>query len=555
MSRNSSTLCVLPTGAGKSIMFGAPPLLETGITIVCFSLRALRDDQIVASEKRQKALYNSGAARGRDITIRKWDLAALEDGVYAVMVETLDSTSFRQWLDTKLLSQRINRFVIDKVHLVITMAHFCDIMQRLTFLTATKVPIVGLTATLPPHYEEPLRDALGRPTWRIFQESTDCPNLEYHIARYANATHAELALAAHISRYEKQLGPGEGIMIICRYKNTVKRLAVKHGWLTYHRHALGSLDGAGISHNQIAAEDKESEKNLMLWTGGACRTIIGTTALGTGVHHPACRVVCHLGPPWGVPEWDQGNGRGGREWAPALCFTFDYLPRDNMPPSPFSTFQVLENMLDTHQCPRLIRSTFIDGLALARGCMGTPNARLCGRCIASLRRAEDADGVWGAGSDPLYNQPIPMSTPSDIIVENLPTFHHSSGPLTTTPNLLTIDDDEDVMMVPVVPPSLSLGAPVGPLVISDAISARTQKEQEQMDQSDPLQAGTRAEPYCIEALIMAKEWLVNCCVWRNQVYRKIMDFIISAGGLNPPSMAMVISAHATMRFATLHGLP
>ncbi|KAB5587620.1 ATP-dependent DNA helicase tlh1 [Ceratobasidium theobromae] len=235
LERATSLVVVLPTSAGKSLLFGSLPLLEAGITVVVFPLRALMVDQIAASEKRQEALVRLGEAYGRDLTIQPWGRNVNESGLYAVSAETIETSWFKSWLDEQIYGRKLNRVVIDEAHLVVTTASYREAMKGFAYLNSKKIPIICLTGTLPPRLEQPLCDALGGVSFRMIREATQRANIAYNIATFGSQSQAEFALISHVQRYEKELSVGEGILVMCRSWSDVERLGDSLEALKYSR--------------------------------------------------------------------------------------------------------------------------------------------------------------------------------------------------------------------------------------------------------------------------------------------------------------------------------
>ncbi|KAB5588300.1 hypothetical protein CTheo_8259 [Ceratobasidium theobromae] len=272
LSRSSSLICVLPTGKGKSLLFSALPLVERGITVVVFPLRALLQDQIRSSRDRKHLRPFQEWAYGE----------RFDHGIVVVSVEDVIKPAFATWLAGMNVSQMLNRIVIDEAHMVVTESNYRAAMGNLKGLIQHGVPIVCLTATLPPSMQPQLRHSLGSPT------------------------------------FYSELRPGEGIMVQCRSTDDVRYIAQELGAPAYY----STLDP--LEKDEIAAD----------WLSGEKPTVVCTTALGTGVNHPSCRAVLHFGVPWGMVDYSQEVGRSGRDGLPALGVIFwwhaSWLPQDDL---------------------------------------------------------------------------------------------------------------------------------------------------------------------------------------------------------------------------------
>ncbi|KAB5588481.1 ATP-dependent DNA helicase tlh1 [Ceratobasidium theobromae] len=539
LERSHPLFVVLPTSAGKSLLFGSLPLIESGITVVVFPLRALMSDQIAASERRQEALVRSGRAYGRNITIQAWARNVQEDGLYAIATETAQTSPFKSWLNERIYARKLNRIVIDEAHMIVTTAGYRDVMRELGYLSTKQIPIVCLTGTLPPRHEQALCQALGGPTFKIIREPTQRPNIAYHIAAFGSQAQAESALISHVKRYEIELLTGEGILVMCRSWNDVERLAQHLDALKYSR--------------QIATE--EADMNLAFWLNGTRKTIVGTTALGTGIHHGSCRAVLHFGPPYGLVDYVQESGRAGRDRKAALSIVFHWDATINPPSNDLNCWAAMQDLIDNVDCIRWCMSREIDGEDLATTCSGGHEFQPCGRCIQALDKADERDGLWLAGPDqpdmgykrkylsnewvvphlptyPLGHEmdvdSLPNQDPISAFVsafsqEPRPPATGEAGPSRWRGALDLHDNDVDMATDHIVevgnqvsiarPSAPSQPVPVGPTIIADAYIARERERQARIQAAEPeaLPMGSHSPNFDLATIIAVKRALKGRC--------------------------------------------
>ncbi|KAG8730671.1 hypothetical protein FRC10_002424, partial [Ceratobasidium sp. 414] len=366
LGRESSLLAVLPTGGGKSAVFGAATALESGVTVVITPLRALMLDQTKSLEE-------------RGVEVSGWngdELATPPDGVVVTSLEVAASDRFPRWLARLHAEGRLNRVVVDEVHLLLLSKTYRKAASGLTGLVLHGVPVVGLSATVPPTSEREIRRLLGDPTWRVIREPTQRRNLQLRIAQFKDSKTADKSLQAHVERYRSELESGEGLLVQCRTYADVAH--------------VGKLLGAPEYRRDMS--EAERDGNAKDWLEGRAAVIVGTSGMGTGVHHRACRAVLHYKLPYGTVDYAQETGRAGRDGRPALCIIFAPRPTPGAPDVDTGGWEELKEMAEGTECMRLHMSRHLDGEGLETTCAELGGA-LCSRCAPSMKRIAGRNGA------------------------------------------------------------------------------------------------------------------------------------------------------------------
>jgi hypothetical protein len=176
----SPVVVVMPTGAGKSMLFMLPAWAEQGgTTVVVVPLIALRGDMMRRCRK-------------LGILCAEWDSRRPPDAAAVVLVtpESAVREEFATFLNRLRATRQLDRIVIDECHIVFNRRYdFRKEMQKLGKLAAAETQIVMLTATLPPSEENELfrRMYVERDQVTLFRAETARTNVAYSVVRVDKA--------------------------------------------------------------------------------------------------------------------------------------------------------------------------------------------------------------------------------------------------------------------------------------------------------------------------------------------------------------------------------
>ncbi len=293
-----STLAVMPTGAGKSLTYQLPAVMQAGTCVVISPLIALMHDQLrSAAANGIRAASLTSADLDREATIERFRGGALD--LLYVAPERASQPHFRELLNTSPVSL----FAIDEAHCVSEWGHDFRPDYRLLrplLDTFADIPRLALTATADAHTRADILAQLGIPDDGLIIAGFDRPNIRYVVRHRDNPVRQLVALMA------EQPGPG---IVYAQTRRKVEEIADKLGGATGRRvlpyHA--GLDPQVRAANQ--AEFVASEDIVM----------VATVAFGMGIDKPDVRFVAHAGVPKSIEAYYQETGRAGRDGDASLA--------------------------------------------------------------------------------------------------------------------------------------------------------------------------------------------------------------------------------------------
>jgi superfamily II DNA helicase RecQ len=372
-----SLIIVMATGGGKSLFFLGTVPLEKGISVVIVPLRALMEDQIRAAVAKNIACY-------------EWvddSDPPFAHGIAFISIERVTGP-FQCWCTRRLEAKSLIKIVIDEAHLILSSRNYRDAMGLVSTLTERCVPVICLTATLPPALERSLIHHIGDPTVIVVRSSTQRPNIAYHINRYATALEAGKELLRHVALLQqKLLGPGDGLLIICR---TVARVREVHA----------EIRGATLWHSSEDVQVRaDMSANAANWLSGDIPIMVATSGMGTGVHHPNCVAMLHDGSSSGAMAYSQETGRAGRDGRRSHAVMF-HTGDMFTPPllRGYTGYDEMKELLTTPGCIREKLSLYLDGPQLQTNCFSGPY-ELCGNCerVPAYEVAKQYVKTWVRG--------------------------------------------------------------------------------------------------------------------------------------------------------------
>ena len=328
---------LLPTGAGKSLIYQLAGLCSPGRTLVVDPLVSLIDDQI-------ESLARHGITRVAGVTQQTARTADVADAYFVFLSpERLQRQRFRNELAEQSTVAPVNLAVVDEAHCVSEWGHdfrtaylnFGAVLRRVCAGALGPPPILALTGTASQAVRNDMMFQLGIDTitdnTMIRPQSLDRPELAFHVVVTDPATAAarlRAELAGMHARFGEPAGsffePGRGLgtfsgIVFCPTVNGF------HGTNATSREVEAvtgeTVRFAGTKPKDTGWSQWRDEKalNARRFKDNDATVMVATKAFGMGIDKPNVRWVLHYGLPSSIESFYQEAGRAGRAGNTAHC--------------------------------------------------------------------------------------------------------------------------------------------------------------------------------------------------------------------------------------------
>jgi len=302
---NRDVVGLLPTGAGKSLVYQTVSMCLDGVGLVISPLVALMKDQVDTLRNDLGFLWAFALVGGQTAAERDEVLDAVRQGgcrLLYVSPERLRDAN----LINALKQTRITYIAVDEAHCVSVWGHdfrpdFLSIVPSLTALNGIQdVPRLALTATAPAAVLTDICEQLQLRDPHIERRSVDRPNLHFSVIGCRNRKEKRAQLLRVALAHSDTPG-----IVYCPTRAIAEATAA-----LFRSHDIS----ARHYHAGMPPEQRDAVQEMFM--ADQTQIICATNAFGLGVDKPNVGFVAHWAPPFSLDAYFQEAGRAARD--PAL---------------------------------------------------------------------------------------------------------------------------------------------------------------------------------------------------------------------------------------------
>ena len=302
-------ICVMPTGAGKSICYQIPALMNNGVTIVVSPLISLMKDQVQTLRQMGVSAAYLNSALSEEYYRKA--LNNTREGKYKIVYVAPERLNTREFWE---ISQTLNisLIAVDEAHCISQWGQDFrpSYLEIVKFIRSLPVrPIIGaFTATATKEVKADIISNLNLNNPFSITTGFDRPNLSFSVFSPRNK---DAFLLKTLRKYDDDYG-----IIYCATRKTVERLCE-------------DLDENGYSVTRYHAglPTEERRNNQEAFINGDKRIVVATNAFGMGIDKSDVAFVIHYNMPKSIENYYQEAGRAGRDGSRADCILL-YEPKD-----------------------------------------------------------------------------------------------------------------------------------------------------------------------------------------------------------------------------------
>jgi len=298
-----NTFVIMPTGAGKSMCYQIPAIVQDGTAIVISPLIALMKNQV---DQMNAVGVN---ARFLNSTLSKSEINKIKKATLAGEVKLLyvapESLTKEENVDF-LKQANISFAAIDEAHCISEWGHdFRPEYRRIKSIISQigDIPIIALTATATPKVQLDIQRNLHMEDADLFKSSFNRENLYYEVR-------PKKGVKKQLIKFIRE-NEGKSGIIYCLSRKKVEEIA-----------NFLQVNGFNAAPYHAGFDASVRMKNQDDFLNEEVDVIVATIAFGMGIDKPDVRFVIHYDVPKSLEGYYQETGRAGRDGLEGQCVMF-----------------------------------------------------------------------------------------------------------------------------------------------------------------------------------------------------------------------------------------
>ncbi len=370
------TICVMPTGGGKSLCYQIPALVLEGTVLVISPLISLMKDQVDTLQAAGIPAAYMNSSMSHEEYIKTMEAAIRgEYRLLYIAPERLDSDFFTN----RLQLLHVPLIAIDEAHCISQWGH--DFrpsyrhIDKMVSLFHEKPTLLALTATATPAVREDICTQLQIAETKTVMTGFERENLTFSIIKGQDR---EQYIMDYVMKNKDEAG-----IIYCASRKAVD-----------HLHLMLQRKGLPVDKYHAGLSDTERMANQERFLNDESTVMIATNAFGMGIDKSNIRYVIHYQMPKNIESYYQEAGRAGRDGLPSECtllfssqdiMTQRFLIEQSLDPSRIpNELEKMQAMIDYCHTENCLQKYIVQYF-------GETNRDDCGRCANCTDTRERLD--------------------------------------------------------------------------------------------------------------------------------------------------------------------